>query len=77
MNATTKTKNGVVTEKVFIVPNLEKPLLSRKVGVALKLIQKVNEINEVNKFNEVTEKVTTSVEYKQKIVREYSNCSQG
>ena len=56
------------------MPNLEKPLLSRKAGVALKLIQKVNEINKVNKINEVdevTEKVTTSTEYKQKIVREY------
>ena len=69
MNATIKTKSGVVTEEVFIVPNLEKPPLSRKAGAALKLIQKVNEINEVNKVNEVdevTEKVTTSVEYKQK-----------
>ena len=73
MNATIKTKSGVVTEEVFIVPNLEKPLL-RKAGVALKLIQKVNEANKVNKINEVdevTEKVTTSAEYKQKIVREY------
>ena len=73
MNATIKTKSGIVTE-VFIVPNLEKPLLSRKAVVALKLIQKVNEINKVNKINEVdevTEKVTTSAEYKQKIVREY------
>ena len=73
MNATIKTKSGIVTEEVFIVPNLEKPLLSRKAGVALKLIQKVNEINKVNKINEVdevTEKVTTSAEYKQKIVRE-------
>ena len=74
MNATIKTKSGIVTEEVFIVPNLEKPLLSRKAGVALKLIQKVNEINKVNKINEVDEvtgKVTTSAEYKQKIVREY------
>ena len=74
MNATIKTKSGIVTEKVFIVPNLEKPLLSRKAGVALKLIQKVNEINKVNKINEVnevTEKVTTSAEFKQRIVREY------
>ena len=69
MNATIKTKSGIVTEEVFIVPNFEKPLLSRKAGVALKLVQKVDEINEVNKVNkidEVTEKVTTSVEYKQK-----------
>ena len=74
MNATIKTKCGIVTEEVFIVPNLEKPLLSRKAGVALKIIQKVNEINKVHKLNEVdevTEKVTTSAEYKQKIVREY------
>ena len=74
MNATIKTKSGIVTEEVFIVPNSEKPLLSRKAGVALKLIQKVNEINKVNKINEVdevTEKVTTSAGYKQKIVREY------
>ena len=74
MNATIKTKSGIVTEEVFIVPNLEKPLLSRKAGVALKLIQKVNEINKVNKIDvvdEVTEKVTTSAEYKQKIVRQY------
>ena len=74
MNATIKTKSGIVIEEVFIVPNLGKPLLSRKAGVALKLIQKVNEINKVNKINEVdevTEKVTTSAECKQKIVREY------
>ena len=74
MNATIKTKSGIVTEEVFILPNLKKPLLSRKAGAALKLIQKVNEINKVNKINEVdevTEKVTTSAEYKQKIVREY------
>ena len=74
MNATIKTKSGIVTEEVFIVPNLEKPLLIRKAGVALKFIKKVNEINEVYKVDEVdevTEKVTTSVEYKQKIVREY------
>ena len=32
-----KQKSGIVTEEVFIVPNLEKPLLSRKAGVALKL----------------------------------------
>ena len=68
MNARVKTKSDIVAEEVFIVPNLEKPLLSRKAGVALKLIQKVNEINEVD---EVTVKVTTSVEYKQKIVREH------
>ena len=51
MTATIKTKSGIVTEEVFIVPNLEKPLLSRKAGVALnlKLIQKVNEINKINK----------------------------
>ena len=75
MNATIKTKSGIVTEEVFIVPNLGKPLLS-----SLKLIQKVNEINEVNKVNEVdevAEKVTTSVEYKQKIVREYSELFTG
>ena len=48
MNATIKTEIGIVTEEVFIVPNLEKPLLSRKAGVALKLIQKVKEINDVN-----------------------------
>ena len=30
MNATIKTKSGIVTEEVFIVPNLEKPLLGRK-----------------------------------------------
>ena len=74
MNVTIKTKSGIVTEEVFIVPNLEKPLLSRKAGVALKLIQKVNEIHKVSKINqvdEVTEKVTTSAEYKQKIVKEY------
>ena len=74
MNATLKTKSGIVTEEVFIVPNLEKPLLSRKAGVALKLIQKVNEINKVNKIDEVdevTEKVTNSAEYKQNIVRQY------
>ena len=62
------------------MPNLEKPPLSRKAGVALKFIQKVNEINEVNKVNkvdEVTETVTTSVEYKQKIVREYSELFTG
>ena len=70
INATIKTKNDIVTEEVFIDPNLEKPLFSRKAGVALKLIQKVNEINKVNEVNEVTENVTTSVEYKQKIVRE-------
>ena len=61
------------------MPNLEKPLLSRKAGVALKLIQKVNETNKVNKIDEVdevTEKVTSNAEYKQKIVREYRNCSQ-
>ena len=61
MNATNKTKIGIVTEEVFIVPSLEKPLLSRKAGVALKLIQKVNEINEVKKndeIDEVTEKIT-------------------
>ena len=50
MNATNKTKIGIVTEEVFIVPSLEKPLLSRKAGVALKLIQKVNEINEEKKM---------------------------
>ena len=44
MNATIKTKSGIVTEEVFIVPNLEKPLLSRKAGVVLKLFQKVNKI---------------------------------
>ena len=33
MNATNKTKSGIVTEEVFIVPNLEKPLVSRKAGV--------------------------------------------
>ena len=52
----------------FHCANLEKPLLGRKAGIALRLIQKVNEINEVNKVNkvdDVTEKVTTSVEYKQ------------
>ena len=70
MNATIKTKSGIVTEEVFIVRNLEKPLLSRKAGVTLKLIQKVSEINKVIKINEVdevTEKVTISAEYKQKI----------
>ena len=35
-NATIKTKSGIVMEEVFIVPNLEKPLLSRKAVVALK-----------------------------------------
>ena len=35
MNATIQTKSGIVTEEVFIVPNLEKPLLSRKAGAAL------------------------------------------
>ena len=48
MNSTIKTKSGLFTEEVFIVPNLEKPLLSRKAGVALNIIQKVNEINKVN-----------------------------
>ena len=38
MNAAIKTKSGIVTEEVFILPNLEKPLLSKKAGVALKLI---------------------------------------
>ena len=42
MNATIKTNSDIVTEEVFIVPYLEKPSLSRKAGVALKLIQKVN-----------------------------------
>ena len=74
MNATIKTKSGIVTEEVFIVPNLEKPLLCRKAEVAFKLIQKVNEVNEVN---EVPEKVTASVEYKQKIVREYQEVFTG
>ena len=58
----------------FHCAKLRKATLSGKAGVALKLIQKVNEINKVNKINEVdevTEKVTTSAEYKQKIVREY------
>ena len=55
MNAKIKTKSGIVREKVFIVPNLEKPLLCRIAGVALKLTQKVNEINKVNIINEVDE----------------------
>ena len=78
-HATIKTKSGIVAEEVFIVPNLEKPLVIRKAGVVLKLIQKANESNEVNKVNEideVTEKITTSVEYKKKIVKGTWNCSQ-
>ena len=60
-------KHGLVPPNtILLVPSLEKSLLTRKAGVALKLIKKFNEINEVNKVNEVhevTEKVTTSVEY--------------
>ena len=69
MNATIKTKSGIVTEEVS-----NHYFNSRKAGVAIKLIPKVNEFNKVNKINEVdevTEKVTISAEYKQKIVREY------
>ena len=47
------------------MPDLEKSLFSRKGGAALKLIRKVK------KVDEVTEKLTSSVEYKQKIVKEY------
>ena len=36
MNATIKTKSSIVTEEVFDVPNLERLLLSRKAGAALK-----------------------------------------